>query len=84
MILHNVCMASLRTIGFPDFMLLLRKYCPLDVLCAFFLFMYDASELTCRIISNPKIVYWHQGVWHNNQEIVLHPGRCFLLVQIVV
>ena len=25
MILHNVCMAPLRTIGFPDFMLLPRK-----------------------------------------------------------
>ena len=25
MILHNVCLAPLRTIGFPDFMLLLRK-----------------------------------------------------------
>ena len=52
------------------------------VLGALVSFMYDASEWTCRIISDAKNVFWNQDVWHNNPESVLHPGGCSLSVQI--
>ena len=83
MILHNVCMAPWWQLVFQILFCFqgnnthLPYYVPWSRSC-----MTRLSGLVGSFWMQ-KNVFWHKNVWHNIWESVLHPGQCFLSVQIV-
>ena len=74
MIVHNGCMAPLRTVGFPISCCFRGNNAHWKYCVPWFHSCITRLGGLAGSFWMQNILFWHQYVWHNNRKSVLHTG----------